>query len=341
MKSSSRTKMNWLEHNIEERKVMLQQVAESIHLPDYAIEKDWWVTMVLKALFETDCASYLEFKGGTSLSKGWGLIERFSEDIDLTIDHTFFTDDIVNNNQLKNLRKKCHKYVIDNLAKQLAAALTRMGLHGFKVASKIVDKDGNFISTDADPAVLYLDYESVSEGSSSYMPARVKIEISCLSMKEPFEMRSINSLIQDKFSEEDGDATCVIPVVMPERTFLEKAFLLCEEFQKQDPRSLRMSRHLYDLEKLMDTHFGEKALSDRALYEKVVEHRRKFYHVSYANYDKDYPPYITIVPPDSCLAAWRQDYQDLQQHFIHGRSLGFDDLLKRMEILQQRIQKTV
>ena len=333
--------MNWLEHNIEERKVMLQQVAESIHLPDYAIEKDWWVTMVLKALFETDCAPYLEFKGGTSLSKGWSLIERFSEDIDLTIDHAFFTDNIANNNRLKILRKKCHKYVINDLAIQLENILAQMGLHGFAVASRTVDEEGNIISTDADPTVLYVDYESVSDGSSPYMPARVKIEISCLSMKEPFEMRAINSMIQGKFSEEDGDATCVIPVVMPERTILEKAFLLCEEFQKQNPRSLRMSRHLYDLEKLMDTSFGEKALSDRALYEKVVEHRRKFYHVSYANYDKDYPPYITIVPPDSCLAAWRQDYQDLQQHFIHGRSLSFDDLLKRMEILQQRLQKTV
>jgi predicted nucleotidyltransferase component of viral defense system len=118
--------MNWLEHNIDERKVMLQQVADSIHLPGYAVEKDWWVTMVLKALFETDCAPYLEFKGGTSLSKGWDLIERFSEDIDLTIDHTFFTENIANNNQLKTLRKKCHKYVISDLAKQLATALTEI-----------------------------------------------------------------------------------------------------------------------------------------------------------------------------------------------------------------------
>lgn len=332
--------MNWQQHYINDRKVMLQQVAESMHLPDYAVEKDWWVTMVLKALFETDCASFLEFKGGTSLSKGWNLIERFSEDIDLTIDHTFFTNDIANNNQLKNLRKKCHKYVIANLAKQLATALTRVGLQGFEVVSKTIDKEGNAISTDADPAVLYVDYESVSDSSSAYMPARVKIEISCLSMKKPFELRTINSMIKNKFSEEDEDATCVIPVVMPKRTFLEKAFLLCEEFQKQDPRSLRMSRHLYDLEKLMDTPFGEKALSDKVLYRKVVEHRKKFYHVSYADYDKDYPPYITIVPPDSCLAAWRQDYQELQQHFIHGQSLSFDDLLKRMEILQQRLRNS-
>lgn len=332
--------MSWQQHDINDRKAMLQQVAEGVRLPDYAVEKDWWVTMVLKALFETDCASFLEFKGGTSLSKGWNLIERFSEDIDLTIDHTFFTENTANNNQLKTLRKKCHKYAIGDLAKQLAMALTQMGLHGFEVASKTVDEDGNIISTDADPAVLYVDYESVSDSSSVYMPARVKIEISCLSMKEPFELRTINSLIKDKYSEDDEDATCVIPVVMPERTFLEKAFLLCEEFQKQDPRSLRMSRHLYDLEKLMDTPFGEKALSDKVLYGKVVEHRRKFYHVSYADYDKNYPPYITIVPPDSCLVAWRQDYQELQQHFIHGQSLGFDDLLKRMEILQQRLRNS-
>jgi hypothetical protein len=159
--------------------------------------------MVLKVLFETDCAPFLEFKGGTSLSKGWNLIERFSEDIDLTIDHTFFTNDIANNNQLKNLRKKCHKYVIDNLTKQLATALTRMGLQGFEVVSKTVDEEGNAISTDADPAVLYVDYESVSDSSSAYMPARVKIEISCLSMKEPFELRTINSMIKDTFSEED------------------------------------------------------------------------------------------------------------------------------------------
>ncbi len=330
--------MNWIEHNINERKVMLQQVADDIHLPDYAVEKDWWVTMVLKALFETDCAPSLEFKGGTSLSKGWNLIERFSEDIDLAIDHTFFTQAIDNNNQLKTLRKRCHKYVVNDLAKQLGEALSRMGLYGFDVTSKTIDEKGDAVSTDADPATLLVDYESVCDHGSPYMPSRVKIEISGLSMKEPFEMRNISSMISNKFPEDDNDATCVIPVVLPERTFLEKAFLLCEEFQKQTPRSLRMSRHLYDLEKLMDTSFGENALSDKTLYGKIVEHRRKFYHVSYADYDKDYPPYITIVPPDACLEAWKQDYQELQQHFIFGKTLTFDGLLKRIALLQQRFK---
>lgn len=333
--------MNWLQHDINERNLMLQKVADNSHLPDYAVEKDWWVTMVLKALFATDCAPFLEFKGGTSLSKGWNLIERFSEDIDLAINHSFFVGNIDNNNQLKNLRKKCHKYVVGNLAKQLETVLTEMKMEGFAVKPKIVDDEGIAISTDADPAVLYVDYESLSDHSSPYMPTRVKIEISSLSMKEPFEMHEISSMIRGMFLEDDDEASCIIPVVLPERTFLEKAFLLCEEFQKQNLRSLRMSRHLYDLEKLMDTPFGEKALSDMVLYKKIVEHRRKFYHVSYADYDKNYPPDITIIPPDSCKTAWKQDYQELQNNFIYGNSLEFDKLVKRLEILQERFRKAV
>ena len=83
-----------------------------------------------------------------------------------------------------------------------------------------------------------------------------------------------------------------IRTVTPSRTFLEKAFLLNEEFQKDKPRSRRMSRHLYDLEKLMDTNYGKAALEDTALYQAIVEHRRKFYHLGYVNYDLDYPAAI-------------------------------------------------
>ena len=92
---------NWLTLPLEERKVILQNISEEREknsIPDYAIEKDWWVTMVLKALFSVDCADSLLFKGGTSLSKGWGLIERFSEDIDIALNHRFFTQTTPANN---------------------------------------------------------------------------------------------------------------------------------------------------------------------------------------------------------------------------------------------------
>lgn len=90
-KTISRKDMsNWQDLTLEERMVILQQVAKTEKIPQSAIEKDWWVTAVLKAIFQTEAAPKMLFKGGTSLSKGWHLIERLSEDVDLAIDHTFF-----------------------------------------------------------------------------------------------------------------------------------------------------------------------------------------------------------------------------------------------------------
>ena len=145
----------WTDHNDTERMVMLQQAADTEGLPEYAVEKDWWVTMVLKAMFQTSVTKWLEFKGGTSLSKGWRLIERFSEDIDLALSYRYFAEILENNNQLKLLMPE------------------------------LADEAGNMISTDADPTVIYVNYRSVANSHSEYMPSRVKVEVSCLSMDEP------------------------------------------------------------------------------------------------------------------------------------------------------------
>lgn len=113
-------------------------------------------------------------------------------------------------------------------------------------------------------------------------------------MDEPTEERYIHSLIGETFEEEDIDANCKIRTVVPTRTFLEKIFLLAEEFQKDKPRSVRMSRHLYDLEKLMDTEYGREALADRTLYDAIVEHRRAYYALKYVNYDLHAPATINF-----------------------------------------------
>ena len=328
----------WIDKELLERKVILQQSAAEEHLPEYAVEKDWWVSMALKALFQTSCNKYLEFKGGTSLSKGWHLIDRFSEDIDVALNHRFFMPQLDNNTQLKNLRKKSRKYIVATLANDLDAQLKALGLSGYEIKPEIVDEAGNPISSDADPTVIYVNYPSVSSDSSPYVPSRVKIEISCLSMDEPFEPRNISSIISAHFPEDDGESESTIPVVLPSRTFLEKAFLLNEEFQKPEPRSLRMTRHLYDLEKLMDTDFAKMALSDKELYGKIVEHRRKFYHVGYADYDKDYPGSIEFLPPERCLKEWESDYGELLEHFVHGKYLSFQGLLTRITELQNRFR---
>lgn len=93
-------------------------------------------------------------------------------------------------------------------------------------------------------------------------------------MKEPFEVKRILSLVGNAFPEIDDETFAEIPTITPTRTFLEKAFLLNEEYQRRSPRSDRMSRHLYDLERLMDTAFAEVALSDMELYQEIIAHRQ-------------------------------------------------------------------
>ena len=105
----------WLTLSKERRMELLNQATELTGLPEIAIEKDWWVTLALKASFDLKYSPSIVFKGGTSLSKGWNLIERFSEDIDLAIDKKLFGfDDDISKSQIKNLRKKSCEFISTN-----------------------------------------------------------------------------------------------------------------------------------------------------------------------------------------------------------------------------------
>ncbi len=333
----------WLNNDLNDRLAMLQRTEIEHHgISQVAIEKDWWVTVVLNALFKTDCRESLIFKGGTSLSKGFNIIERFSEDIDLAISHSFFGIENTSKNQREKLRKMSRKYIHETLSNQLSAILNDMGISGFSVENVTQVQNGkgewHQIDSDTDPTVILLHYPSIVEETISYIPSRVKIEISCLSMDEPTEMREIHSLIEESFAGEDSDANCKIRTVIPTRTFLEKLFLLAEEFQKEKPRSVRMSRHLYDLEKLMDTNYGQEALANRSLYDAIVEHRKTYYALKYVNYDLHKPATINFMIPEKEIDAWRSDYNDMRHFFIYGNSLEFDALIKRMEELQESVR---
>jgi hypothetical protein len=336
----------WLNNELVDRLAMLQQT-EATHpgINQVAIEKDWWVTVTLKALFQTDCREWLIFKGGTSLSKGFNIIERFSEDIDLAISHSFFGIEKSNKSQRDKLKKLARKYIQETLSIQIDAHLKSMGLTGYTIenVTQVQDKNGEWkpIDSDKDPTVILLHYPSIVEDTISYIPPRVKIEISCLSMDEPTEERCIHSLIGETFEEEDIDANCKIRTVVPTRTFLEKIFLLAEEFQKDKPRSVRMSRHLYDLEKLMDTEYGWEALADRTLYDAIVEHRRAYYALKYVNYDLHAPATINFLIPEHSMESWKADYADMRRFFIYGQSLEFDELMQKISELQKRVRDMV
>ena len=332
-------KTNWLTLSKERRIEILNQATELTGLPAIAIEKDWWVTLCLNASFSLPYSTQLVFKGGTSLSKGWDLIERFSEDIDLAIDRKFFGfEGDISNTQIRKLRKQSCEFISTEFLNDLTQTLTDWG------ATTDCELFAQPIkNSDKDPQVIEIHYNSVAD-TSEYLPQRVLIEISSRSLMEPTEKREINSILSVNFPKLDfATDTFTIPIVMPQRTFLEKTFLLHEEFL-QEPEKIRidrLSRHFYDLERLMDTRHGVRALQDKELYANVVAHREKFNPLRGLDYANHTPDKIKIIPPDTVIKEYENDYSEMTKFMIYGEALTFDKLLKRISELQTRINEII
>lgn len=326
---------NWLQLSTERRIEILNQASNISGLPAIAIEKDWWVTLALKASFSFEYSPNIVFKGGTSLSKGWDLIERFSEDIDFAIDRKFFGfEGDISKTQIKNLRKKSCEFISTTFLADLINQFTEW---------KAIDKCRVFAhavnDSDKDPQVIEIDYNSVLD-KSDYLPQRVLIEVSSRSLMEPCENREINSILSLTIPNQSFTTeSFIVSTVLPQRTFLEKIFLLHEEFSQETAkiRIERLSRHLYDLEKLMNTEHGISAIQNVELYNSIVSHREKFNALRGMDYSNHIPSKINIIPPLGIIKDWEKDYQTMSRNMIYGEPLTFESLIKRIRELQERI----
>lgn len=335
--------IHWQQYSILERTQLLDIASAEKALPRLAVEKDWWVSMVLKALSITQYTDLYSFKGGTSLSKGWNLIKRFSEDADIAIrrEDCFAIKDI-SSNQLAKVRRTTRHYIIRELPEELTQILTQLGVRDFSIEPETYrfNGDNEFeLRADTHPSALFVNYKSILPEVSEYLLPRVKIEISCLSMDEPIEEKCIRSFISEVRPE--ADEVCVnFKTVIPTRTFLEKIFLLHEEFQKKSPRSKRMSRHLYDLERIMDTVYGKEALADSSLYNDVVKHRSLFNNINGVDYATHSPSTVNIIPPTHIIDEWRKDYEAMVDQFLYHQEdrMSFDTLIERMIELTNRLR---
>ncbi|MBT0813130.1 nucleotidyl transferase AbiEii/AbiGii toxin family protein [Litoribacter ruber] len=326
---------NWLTLSKERRVEILNQATELTGLPAIAIEKDWWVTLCLNASFSLPFNEHLVFKGGTSLSKGWDLIERFSEDIDLAIDRKLFGfEGDISKTQIRKLRKLSCEFISTEFLKSLTQTLTDWGaIADCKLLAQPVN------DSDKDPQVIEIYYNSVVD-TSPYLPQRVLIEVSSRSSIEPIEKRAIKSILSANFPKLSfATESFEVPTVLPQRTFLEKIFLLHEEFSQENDkiRIDRLSRHLYDLVRLMDTEYGIEALQEKKLYKSIVAHREKYNPLRGLDYSNHTPDKIKIVPPTSVFKEYENDYSEMTKFMIYGDALTFKRLIKRIKELQFRI----
>jgi hypothetical protein len=325
----------WFDLPEERRREIIYQTSQKAALPPQSIEKDWWATMILKSAFELSFSDQLVFKGGTSLSKGWNLIQRFSEDLDVAINMNYlgYSGDPTLK-KITKLRKASYAFTRDTFCEELNAKLMDLG---FKEYELKVNYEPN---TSTDPHSLNLNYHSLTQKSDYITPA-VKLEVSARSLMEPTEERALQSIVGSYFPELSfSDSLIRINTVIPKRTFLEKAFLLHEEFQRNLDvvRYERMSRHLYDLEKMMDTEHGLEALADKNLYNSIIQHRSTFTKLKEVDYSTHLPDRIDFVPPVSILNEYEKDYKRMQESMIYGDSLPFEDLINRITDLRSRFR---
>jgi hypothetical protein len=331
----------------ERRRLAFQQVDEAMGLQSFSVEKDFWVCWTLRELFTLPgIGEHLTFKGGTSLSKAWKLIHRFSEDIDLIVDKDVLgfggdtaPDKAPSNKQLRArleaLMESCRLWVQGTLQPALAARIAdALGPEGWKLE---VDPDM------PDGQCLLFHYPSVFPANAAgYVPPQVKIELGARSDDWPHEEKSIQPYVIEQFPALDADAVAAVRVLAAERTFWEKACLLHEEtFRPADkPRKLRMARHYYDLWCLLRAGIGKQALANTALFQRVAEHREIFFRYSWVDYTTHKPGTFRLSPPAEQLPNWRSDYQAMLGPMFFGDVPDFDEIMRAVSEFEKTFNAT-
>lgn len=317
--------LNFYSLNKEEKQLVFEEIALKMKMPDFIIEKDWWVTQTLAIIFEMDIAKHLIFKGGTSLSKAWGLINRFSEDIDLALsrEHLGFASGLISKSQVKKLRKASFEFITTEFYVALQSGFKRKGYSNIKFDFE------NLGDSDQDPVSILIYYPVVTKHTNYVLP-RVKVELGSRSLKEPYSHRDIVSFVGEQFPDRPfADKPISIPCVNPERTYLEKLFLLHEEFQKpkEKIRVKRLSRHLYDLVKIYHSKHKDKVY-DKELIKTIIFHRERFNGTKGVDYETLFPPKLNPIPPEEFIKTWENDYKIMQTNMIPEESPNFKSLIK-------------
>ena len=332
---------NYFQLSKEQQRMVLTQAANKTGLPVQAVEKDLWVTVVLQIVFSLPIANRLVFKGGTSLSKVWKVIRRFSEDIDLAIDPSIwgFEGDLTKK-QIKRLRKTSSIFVRDELCRSLQKAVSETGMEQWLQVES--DPDGEGDGTYPEPRVIHISYKSLFDEDLPYLNSEVKLEIGARSLLEPMAKAAVTSILEDTLPISTTIKQVMIPTALAEKTFLEKAFLLHELFSAQSSREAnRKSRHLYDLAQIMNTDIASRAIADDDLWNTIHHHRELFTSMSGVDYTPDIRKRIRLLPPDDVIDDWRSDYKDMQSSMIYGEKPTFTELMKKMRELENLFHNTI
>ncbi len=324
------------------RAEIFAETANRRGLPEALVEKDFWVCWMLAQIFSIQqLKACLLFKGGTSLSKVFSLIERFSEDIDLAVDYTMlgFTgarDPLASHLSrtkqtvlLGEMLGSCQRYIAGEFLEHLRTRCTEvLGAEGsWRLA---VDEQ--------DPNVVHFFYPPAVQAQVAYIAPRVTLELGTHAEFIPRGEFVIRAFAAAEFPALFEQTAVPVTSLLAKRTFWEKATILHAEFHRPAEKSLpsRYSRHYYDVAMMAARSVKQEAFGDLDLLAAVVKHKQTFYSSAWAQYPLAVPGTFKLAPPESRIQALRQDYRDMIV-MIFGEPPPFQQIIEELAALEREL----
>ncbi len=336
---------SFIQLSSDERNLYCRQAAErmEIPLPAAVIEKDFWVCWTLNLLNEIpELKGNITFKGGTSLSKAWGLIERFSEDIDIAINRKVFGQEPPHGaeNATSNTQRKTRLEELEDKNATFIKEVLLPILHE-KIAGHLNPADFTLRLIEKGNEVnIEFEYPGTLKNELGGLLPVVLIELVPRADEIPNEERKITPIIYEVFEDLLGEGSFNISTLTPERTFLEKLLFIHETLEGFNKGSERKSRHYYDLLKLYKAGVFERIKNNRELLQMVVEHRQTFFRYNTLDYTGILSNGVRVLPKKESWTDWRGDYTRTAV-MIYNNIPSFEELMSFAEQLENEFNEWI
>jgi hypothetical protein len=318
-----------------QRRDLFRETAAKRVMNPAIVEKDFWVCWVLKHLFaDATVGERIIFKGGTSLSKVFGLIDRFSEDVDLILDWRLLGygpgqqdpfPEFESATQQDRFNRRFNERAVAYIADTFVPELGRVFAACPQVRG-VVDPD--------DPQAVNVAYPAAF--SENYLRPEVRLEIGPLASWIPSDRHIIQPYAAQAYPGVFDESDCMVMAISAERTFWEKATILHQQSHRASPMPPRYSRHYYDMYKLAGSSIKDAALVDSALLQDVVAFKQRFYPSRWARYEDAKPGTFKLIPAAERIIELQRDYRDMQM-MIFGDVPMFDDITDTLRHLEGEI----
>jgi hypothetical protein len=336
-----------------QKKLFFDYTASDLGLPVFIIEKDFWVVWLLDLLFSLDeIKDNLTFKGGTSLSKVYNMIRRFSEDVDISVEKSYLGFDGVKDPEKADSRNKtkglirelgvcCKEFVQGDFKNKLELMIESEFSVGIWKYKKNEDWSLEIDEADKDGQTLLFYYPTDNKVLSDYVKPSVKIEIGARADHWPVEMKSVISYVAQSTPQGISNKEIKIRVLSVERTFWEKATILhyFSNLPEEKKVPLRQSRHYYDTYCLIKSDARDKALDRIDLLEKVAEHKHIYFRSGFADYEsaKDKKT-LKLIPSERVLSDMKKDYKQMEEMFFDEPPL-WEDIVSTIREFQEFLRQ--